>query len=67
MIMALKDFPDYVHDSKNLRRAHIINNAVALHTCPNKIFSGLIQPISHAFPSDENSSALAFQIVIRNL
>ena len=23
------------------------------HTCPNKIFSGLIQPIPHAFPMDE--------------
>ena len=23
------------------------------HTCPNKIISGLIQPIPHAFPMDE--------------
>ena len=25
----------------------------ALHACPHKIFSGLIQPIPHAFPMDE--------------
>ncbi len=32
------------------------------HTCPNKIFSGLIEPISHAFSSDENGSAQISQI-----
>ena len=32
-----------------------IDRSRRLHTCPNKIFSGLIQAISHALPMNEGN------------
>ena len=38
----------------SLRQTHENSrHLVPVHTCPNKIFSGLIQPIPHAFSMEE--------------
>ena len=33
------------------------------HTCPNKILSGLIQPIPHAFPTDKTAEKKRLPVV----